>query len=118
MRLLPKHEYITSSEHNTVAEVVCSFGSSSVQFAVILDDQKRFVGVFSGGDFIRLIADTLDYHRIMSSPVMEFANKLPKTSTTANIPKSLLKEAATYRIQYIPIVQADGSFEDLAEVYP
>ena len=117
MRILSHRDYPRVSKDNSIAQVLRLLAEAEVQFAIVLDND-RLIGVFSGGDLIRGLAENFDYQSFMSASIADYCNESPLQVATTAISVEAIEKFKALRIQYIPVVNENGIYEVLIEAYP
>ncbi len=97
-------------ESATIKDAMASIHESGIRVALIVNDDKKLVGVITDGDIregLLLKGKTFD------SPVAEIMNKNP-TTATKDTPASILLETMLEKSIYeIPILNEDGIVTDI-----
>jgi len=117
VRILSPKDYPSVNKDNSIAQVLKLLAEAEVQFAIVLDND-RLIGVFSGGDLIRGLAENFDYQSFMSSRIADYCNESPLQVATTEISVDTVERFKKLRIQYIPVVNESGIYETLIEAYP
>ncbi len=103
-------DQITFQEQNTIKEVMEGIDKSGFKLALIVDGNKKLLGVASDGDIRRALLSG----RPLTTPIGEIMQKNPITATEGTPTTELLEIMLKKNIQEIPIINKKGLLLDVA----
>lgn len=93
----------------TVEETLLAMTNAAVRGAVsIVDEDGMLRGLFTDGDFRRLMQGEADRNAVMSSPIAEVMTKNPTTVSVGTLAFEALNVMDEREFDNIPVVDADG----------
>lgn len=97
------------SSTTKIRDTLKTIDDSSLQIALVCNDQKQLVGTVTDGDVRRGILRGYD----LDSPVELIMNRNPVTSLKGTSERILKKMMVEKRLHHIPVVDEDGQLVDL-----
>lgn len=93
----------------TVEEALLAMSNAAVRGAVsIVDDEGMLRGLFTDGDFRRVVQDEDDRNALMARPIAEVMTEDPTTVTVGTLAYEALNVMDEREFDNVPVVDADG----------
>lgn len=103
---------ILITEETSIRETLKKIDSSSMQIALVVNDQKKLLGTVTDGDIRRGLLKGLTLDNAVESIVF----RTPTTAKLSDSKESVIKQALDKKLHQIPIVDADGCIISLKEI--
>ena len=101
---------------STVLETLMSMTRAKSGCAVVADGQGVLKGVFTDGDFRRLISAAADPSAVLSAPVSKHMTASPMSIGMSAYAAEILKVFEKMQIDDLPVVDADGRAIGLVDI--
>lgn len=101
---------------STVLETLMSMTRAKSGCAVVADGQGVLKGVFTDGDFRRLISGAADPSAVLSAPVSKHMTASPMSIGMSAYAAEILKVFEKMQIDDLPVVDADGRAIGLVDI--
>ena len=101
---------------NTVLESLMAMTKAKSGCAVVADGQGVLKGVFTDGDFRRVISSAGDPSQVLSSPVSKYMTSSPMSIGKSAYAAEILKVFEKMQIDDLPVVDCDGRAIGLVDI--
>jgi arabinose-5-phosphate isomerase len=100
----------------TVLESLMAMTKAKSGCAVVVDVAGMLQGVFTDGDFRRLVSSSGDQSSILSAPVSRYMTASPRSITVSAYAAEIVKVFEQMRIDDLPVVDASGRVIGLVDI--
>ena len=100
----------------TVMDAIMAMTNSKGGSAVVADGDGKLLGIFTDGDFRRLVSASADSNKLLESPVSEVMTKSPMFVRDDVYAAELLKIFERKRIDDLPVCDASGRVVGLVDI--
>lgn len=97
-------ESATINLNSDIRSVMVLINDNSLQIALVVDDENRFIGTVTDGDIRRGLLSGLEMH----SPVSRIINRNPTVCQINDSKEHILNVATSKSLQQIPIIDGNG----------
>ncbi len=104
-----KLERVFVDPHATVRDAIECIDATGKQIALVVDEQRRLLGVVTDGDIRRGILRGV----ALEAPVREIMNASPQVASSDSTPGERIALLRRHRIRHLPIVDHDGAVADM-----
>lgn len=101
---------------STVLESLMAMTKAKSGCAVVADGDGMLQGVFTDGDFRRLVSSTGDSSSILSAPVSQHMTVSPRSISVTSYAAEIVKVFEEMRIDDLPVVDASGKVIGLVDI--
>jgi arabinose-5-phosphate isomerase len=100
----------------TVLESLMAMTKAKSGCAVVADGDGMLQGVFTDGDFRRLVSSSGDQSSILSAPVSQYMTASPRSIIVSAYAAEIVKVFEEMRIDDLPVVDASGRVIGLVDI--
>lgn len=114
IEVVPFDDHLKARESMTVHDAIKLMNDNRFACVVVMDDDRRPVGIFSERDVLNRVSD--NYDAVRDKPLREVMTPNPVTVHSTDSPAKVLNVMVSGGFRHVPVINEDGRIEGMVGV--